>query len=81
MTVTEHFNNFVNNLKLTNPKKWFQQIKHFGGINRMTAGKLEIESLEGYSDQQCAEKVAEQFASVSQEYQQCSIAPSNQVRL
>ena len=34
----------------------------------MSRGKLEISSLEGLSDKECAEAVAQSFASVSQEY-------------
>ena len=34
----------------------------------MNQGKLRIESLEGLTDKECAEAVAQSFASVSQEY-------------
>ena len=39
-----------------------------GGLE-IQAGKLEIESLKGLTDSQCAEAVAESFAAVSQQYQ------------
>lgn len=69
MTISEHFDKFVHGLKLANPKKWFKQLKHFGGLNQMSTRKLKIETLEKYSDEECAEKVAQHFASVSQEYE------------
>ena len=43
-------------------------LKIMGGLE-IQAGKLEIESLKGLTDSQCAEAVAESFAAVSQQYQ------------
>ena len=55
-------------IKSTNPGKWYTMMKRFGGLDQMSRGKLEISSLERLSDKECAEAVAQSFASVSQEY-------------
>ena len=68
-STTQYFDKFIHNLKSSNTRKWFQQIKSFGGISSENTGKLQIESLKGLNDQECAEKVAQHFASVSQEYE------------
>ena len=65
----KNFNvDFVNELKSTNPGKWYTMMKRLGGLDQMSRGKLEISSLERLSDKECAEAVAQSFASVSQEY-------------
>ena len=69
MSVKNHFDKFVHNLKTSNTKRWFQQMKHFGGLSKMNVGKLQIESLKDLSDEECAERVAQHFASVSQQYE------------
>ena len=59
--------NVVNELKETQPGKWYQTIKKLGGLDQATC-RLEVKALKGLSDEECAEAVAESFASVSQEY-------------
>ena len=54
--------NVVEEMKVTNSSKWYQMMKKLGGLDQMTRGKLEIECLEGLSDQECAEAVAKSFA-------------------
>ena len=58
----------VEELKTTKPGQWYQMLKKLGGIDQMDKSKLEIESLEGLSDKECAEAIAQSIASVSQEY-------------
>ena len=43
-------------------------MRKFGGLDQMTGKKLSIKSLDGLSDRECAERVAESFAAVSIEY-------------
>ena len=59
---------FVQELKHSDPSKWHQKMKHLGGIDHMSQGKLIICELEGLSDKESAERVAQSFAEVSQEY-------------
>ena len=61
--------NVVNELKVSAPGKWHKIIKKMGGVDQMATGRLEVESLKGLSDQECAEAVAEVFAATSLEYE------------
>ena len=58
----------VEELKSTDTGKWYSVMKKFGGIDQMTRKKLSIKSLEGLSDREFAEAVAQSFAAVSLEY-------------
>ena len=42
--------------------------KKIGAVDDMNAGTLKIKSLEGLSDKECAEAVAQHFAAISNEY-------------
>ena len=47
----ENFNaDFVKELKVTNPGKWYSMMKGLGGLDQMSCGRFEIESLTGLSD-------------------------------
>jgi hypothetical protein len=59
---------FVEELKTVKPGKWYSMMKRLGGMDQMGGRKLEIESLKGLTDAECAEAVAQAFAAVSQEY-------------
>ena len=61
--------NFVNELKFSDPRKFYQLCKKIGAVDQMNDGDLKIKSLQGLSDQQCAEKVGQHFASISNEYE------------
>ena len=61
-------NKMVQELKEADSGKWYSIMRKFGGIDQMTKQKLSIKSLEGLSDRECAEAVAQSFAAVSQEY-------------
>jgi len=63
----------VNELKETAPGRWFQVMKKMGGVDQ-SAPRLEVEELKGLTDQECAEAVAQAFASVSQEYEPIDMA-------
>ena len=59
---------FVEELKTTNPSKWYKKMQQLGGLDQMNRGKLLIKELEGLTDKEGSEAVAQSFASVSQEY-------------
>ena len=59
---------FIRELKTTDPGKWYSMMKRLGGLDQMSRGNMSIKSLEGLSNKQCAEAIAQSFASVSQEY-------------
>ena len=62
------YKNFVEELKVSKPSRYFQMLKKLGGEQQKVSGKLEIECLKDKTDQEGAEAVAEEFARVSQEY-------------
>ena len=65
----KNFNSvFVEELKTTNPGKWYVMMKRLGGLDQMNRGRLEIKRLKGLTDKECAEEITRSFASVSQEY-------------
>ena len=59
---------FVEDLKLTDPSKWYKKMQQLGGLDQMNRGKLFIKELEGLTNSEYAEAVAQSFAAVSQEY-------------
>ena len=67
-TVKSMYTTFVTDLKMTNPGKWYQMAKKIGAVDRMTKGDIQVASLSGLNNKECAEKIAEHFASVSNEY-------------
>ena len=66
--IKKNHKKFVQDLKNTNPAKWFQKIKQLGGLDQLSRGRLKIKELAGLSDKECAEKVVQSFAATSQEY-------------
>ena len=67
-TARKFYDKFVNDLKLTNPSKWYEMAKKIGAVNNSNDKELKVESLTGLGDAECAERIAQHFASVSQEY-------------
>ena len=52
----------VEGLQTEAPEKWHKYMKRLGGLEQVNSSRLEIESLKGLSDQECAEAVAQSFA-------------------
>ena len=72
-SIKETYSNFVTDLKMTNPSKWYHMAKRMGAVNRMSGGDIQVEALSDYDNKQCAQKIAEHFSSVSNEYQPVDI--------
>ena len=66
--IQNYFKNFVKDLRSTNPFMWYKQMMKLGGLDNKFSGRPEIESLKGVSDKECAEAIAQSFASICQEY-------------
>ena len=62
------YSNFVSDLKVTNPGKWYEMAKRIGAVNQMTGGDIKVEALEGLNNKQGAQKIAEHFSEVSNQY-------------
>ena len=67
-SVKNFYSNFVSELKVSNPAKWYSMAKRLGAEKPNCDGELKVECLKGFDNQQSAEKVAEHFSQVSKEY-------------
>ena len=67
-TVKTLYSGFVSDLKVTNPGKWYHMAKKIGAVDKMSGGDIHVESLSNFDNAECANKIAEHFASVSNEY-------------
>ena len=67
-TVRNFYANFVSELKVSNPAKWYSMAKRLGAEDNKKGGELSVDCLKGLSNQQAAEEVAGFFSKVSQEY-------------
>ena len=69
VSLKNKYNDFVHNLKSTNPGKWYGMAKQIGALNGNAFCDFDqIEEIEGLSDQQAAEVIADFFAKTSNEY-------------
>ena len=73
-SVKSFFSNFVSDLKLTDPAKWYSMAKKIGAVDQMTNGDVQVESLSDLTNSECAQKIADHFASISNEYSPINIA-------
>ena len=64
-TVKNFYSNFVSELKISNPAKWYSMAKRLGAEDNRKGGELSVECLKGLDNQQAAEEVAEYFSRVS----------------
>ena len=67
-TLKEFYSNFVTDLKLSDPGRWYSMAKKIGAVDKMTGGDIQVQSLANLSNAQCSQKIAEHFATISQEY-------------
>ena len=56
--VKSFYSNFVSELKITNPGKWYKMAKKIGAIDQMNDGDVQVEALDGLTNKECAEKIA-----------------------
>ena len=62
------YSDFVSNLKATDPGKWYEMAKRIGAVDVMGGGETKVESLSHLSNKESAQKIAEHFATISNEY-------------
>ena len=67
------YNQFVTDLKETDPSKWYTMAKKIGAVNQSDSERVNVECLENFDDQEAVEAVAQHFASISQEYEPLSV--------
>ena len=62
------YSKFVTDLKESEPGKWFKMAKRIGALDQMNSGEITVDELDGLSNKVCAERIAQSFASVSNEF-------------
>ena len=62
------YSDFILNLKKTDPGKWYLMAKKIGAVNETESGDIQVEALANLSNQECAQRIAEHYAAVSNEY-------------
>ena len=65
----DYYTNTVEDLKNSNPNQWYSKVKRMGGISDSHTGLIQVEELEGISNSTQAEKIAQHYAKISNEYQ------------
>ena len=58
----------MSELKLTDPGRWYSMAKKIGAIKQSNDGDIKVESISHLSNKECANKIAEHFAAISNEY-------------
>ena len=66
--IRTYYSEFVSELKLSDPGKWYAMAKKIGAVDQMTDGNVKVEALEGLSNSECARIIAEHFAAISNQY-------------
>ena len=72
-SVQSFYSDFVHNLKKCAPGKWFKMAKKIGAVSESESGDVSVESLSGLSNGECAQRIAEHYAAISQEYNPINI--------
>ena len=67
--VKNFYSHFVSDLKQSNPGKWYEMARRLGSVDQINGGQVAVDDLQGLTDRECAEKIAEHFAAVSNNYQ------------
>ena len=62
------YDDFLSELKSTNPGKWYAMAKRIGAVDQMREDQVNVESLSNLSNLEAAQKIAEHFAAISNEY-------------
>ena len=65
--IRSFYSDFVSELKCTNPGKWYSMAKRIGAVDQIMQGEVKVESLSNLNNFQSAQKIAEHFASISNE--------------
>jgi hypothetical protein len=66
--INAFYTDFGSDLKSTNPGKWYAMAKKIGAVDQMTEGEISVESLSTLSNFEAAQKIAEHFDAISNEY-------------
>ena len=67
--IKSFYSKFVTDLKKSDPGKWYKMAKRIGAIDQMNSGEIKVDELNGLTNKESAEIIAQSFASVSNEYE------------
>ena len=65
--IKSFYSKCVTDLKESEPGKWYKMAKRLGAVDQINSGEIRVDELEGLGNKECAEKIAQSFASVSNE--------------
>ena len=74
VAVRTFYSNFVSELKTTNPSMYYKMAKRIGAGGKASSGDINIECLEGLTDQEQVDAVADSFTAVSLEYEPVNVS-------
>ena len=63
-----YYRNIVEDLKVSNPAKWYSSLKRLCSYDQMKSESIDVESIKNLSTQEQAEKIADSFSAISLEY-------------
>ena len=69
----KYHENIVSDLKGSNPGKWFSKVKRMAGHNHEKPNKIMVDELVGLDDMQQAERIADHYSTISNQYEQVKI--------
>ena len=69
-SVRRFYDDFVTDLKCTNPAKWYMMAKRIGAVDQLSLSQdqVKVAELAGLTNTQAAQKIAAHFAAISSEY-------------
>ena len=73
-SVKKFYQEFVSEMKTTNPGKYYQMAKRIGAVSQTNDKDIIVESLTGLDNVQAAKKIGEHFARISNEYEPIDIS-------
>ena len=62
------YSDFMSELKLSDPGKWYAMAKKIGAVDQMTDSNVRVESLDRLSNSECAKIIAQHFSAISNQY-------------
>jgi hypothetical protein len=62
------YSEFVSELKMSDPGKWYTMAKKIGVNDQMSKDDIQVESLAGIENENCAQIIAEHFEDISNQY-------------
>ena len=67
-SIKSFYNNFITELKNTEPGNWYKMAKRIGAVDVLNSGEISVEQLDDLNEQESAEAIASHFASISNQY-------------